>query len=69
MSVFVEDPDMVAAGVSTGEEKRACRYGFPRNSTCMCLFHPGSDPGLEGCHGRDFVEHSADEVIPLATHQ
>ena len=67
--VFIEDPAMVVAGVSTGEEKRICQYGFPCSNACQCFVRPGSDPGPEGCHGRDFEEHSADEVIPPPVRQ
>lgn len=67
--IFIEDPAMVIAGVSTGEEKRVCQYGYPCNITCACFFHPQRDPGPDGCHGREFVLHSADEVILLPTVQ
>ncbi len=61
--VFIEDPAMVVAGVTTGEMKRVCPHGFSPNDTCQCYLHPEADPGVDGCHGRDFSENPVEKVV------
>lgn len=65
MTICIEDPDMVVAGVSTGEEKWICPHGFPATISCECYSRQGNAPEVEGCKGQLFAEHSVDTVIPL----
>lgn len=73
MMIFLEDPNYAADGVLLTKEGRLtrpgrqCRHGFTPNNTCQCYLHPEVDPGIDGCHGRDFAEQAVEKVVTLTS--
>lgn len=68
MSVFIEDPGQVVAGVMSGDqlvqEDDHCPHGFKPNGACQCFINRRNAPtDIAGCKGREFHLHPAGEVV------
>lgn len=64
MRVFFEQGGNIAPSDYVEPSGRRCPHGFERSNACRCFTNHELDPGLEGCAGREFSQHPAEEVVP-----